>query len=159
MPKKKISDVQLEQLAGLSDRLREIRRILGITQAQMAERLGVSNSFQSEVEKGKTKPGYDFIYSIHDALNINLHYLLMGTGDIFCSGTGEYVEIEVPGEQIENIGQVLWYAKRSRMANHSILGLASKFFIDSKEYISKEIGEKEMNKIKIKGTNGDEEKE
>ncbi len=140
MPKKKMTDVQLSQLSRLSDRLREIRRILGITQAEMAERLGVSNSFQSEVEKGKTKPGYDYIYSIHDNLNINLHYLLKGTGDIFCTGTGEYVELEVPGRQIDNIGQVLWYTKRSQLANHSILGLASQYFIDNMESISKQLG-------------------
>ncbi len=125
---------------GLSERLRAIRFSLRLTQAEMADQLGVSNSFLSEIEKGKTKPGYEFLFNIYDIFDVSLNYLLKGKGDMFCgSGTGEYVEIEKPDGQIDNINQILWYTKRSRLVKHSFIGMASRFILENIDIIRKEL--------------------
>jgi transcriptional regulator with XRE-family HTH domain len=41
--------------------LRELRRQVGLTQEALAERLGVTNQYVSDVERGKSTPSYGYL--------------------------------------------------------------------------------------------------
>ena len=53
-------------------RLRAIREAAGLTQAQLAERLGVSVPRVSDLERGRREPGWRVLLSIADALAVPL---------------------------------------------------------------------------------------
>ena len=70
---------------GFALRLRAIRRALQLKQIDFANQLNVSGPALSEIENGKYKPGYDFLYNLVKEFNVNLYYLLFGEGEMFRS--------------------------------------------------------------------------
>lgn len=57
-------------------RLREIRISLGLTQSELARRMGVSQPRIAEMEKGEYSPTLSTLQKIANALKINPHELL-----------------------------------------------------------------------------------
>ena len=62
--------------AAIGDRLREVRRSRGLSLRALAETLGVSPSFISQVENGRTRPSVSTLYAIVNELGISLDELL-----------------------------------------------------------------------------------
>lgn len=58
--------------------LRELRSEQGLTQAQVAERLNVSNRSVSRWENGATMPDFDLLMQLSDCYNIEVGELLDG---------------------------------------------------------------------------------
>ena len=58
--------------------LRELRSEQGLTQAQVAERLNVSNRSVSRWENGTTMPDFDLLMQLSDCYNIEVGELLDG---------------------------------------------------------------------------------
>lgn len=59
-------------------RLREERERLGLSQPALGEIGGVTKLTQLNYEKGKGVPDAAYLYTIHKALGINIHYILTG---------------------------------------------------------------------------------
>lgn len=59
-------------------RLREERERLGLSQPALGEIGGVTKLTQLNYEKGKGMPDAAYLYTIHKALGINIHYILTG---------------------------------------------------------------------------------
>ena len=51
--------------------IRELREQLGISQKELAERCGITQSFMCDIEQGRTKPSIDVAAKIADALMLN----------------------------------------------------------------------------------------
>ena len=62
-------------VAEFKDRLKEIRKKRGLTQAKLAEMLGRSVSDISAMERGKYKPNYDVGKTVAAALSVSFDYL------------------------------------------------------------------------------------
>lgn len=62
--------------------LKEFRNLIGISQKQLASKLGISQGYISEVEKGLKSPTVRMLYKIANALEICPHMLLSST--IYC---------------------------------------------------------------------------
>lgn len=56
----------------LSARLKELRKLAGLTQAQLAEKAGVSAKAIAQFEQGDRLPAWDSITKIADALGVSL---------------------------------------------------------------------------------------
>lgn len=67
---------------GLSDRLREVRKIFSLGQQAFAQKIGSSQSTVSAFEKGDRKPDVDMIIHICDIFNVNINWLLLGVGSM-----------------------------------------------------------------------------
>ena len=52
-------------------KIRELREQLGISQKELAERCGITQSFMCDIEQGRTKPSIDVAAKIADALMLN----------------------------------------------------------------------------------------
>jgi transcriptional regulator with XRE-family HTH domain len=74
----------------ISDRIRLIRNTLQMRQKDFADKVGISISSLSEMEKGKYKPNLDFITKLSSEFNVNLYYLIFGRGDMFTDPTREF---------------------------------------------------------------------
>jgi transcriptional regulator with XRE-family HTH domain len=67
-----------ETLDGIGDRLREERVKAGISQRELARRLGLSASMISQLESGLSKPSVGTLYSIVTELNLSLDRVIRG---------------------------------------------------------------------------------
>lgn len=83
--------VELDQtLDGIGDRLREERVRAGISQRELARRLGLSASMISQLESGMSKPSVGTLYAIVTELNLSLDRIIRG--EDFARETPEAVE-------------------------------------------------------------------
>lgn len=81
-----------EQLDGIGERLRIERTKAGISQRELARRLGLSASLISQLESGLSKPSVGTLYAIVTELDLSLDKLLRGddhTGHEESSAEGE----------------------------------------------------------------------
>lgn len=62
----------------LGTRVRQTRKAQGMTQSQLADALGTSQSAVSQIEAGDRNPTYDMIRRLADQLNVSPGYLMGG---------------------------------------------------------------------------------
>jgi transcriptional regulator with XRE-family HTH domain len=111
------SDISIE----FGKRLREVRRILKISQRDFAIILDIAGSYLSEIESGKTRPGFDFFYKISKYFKINPVYLLHGEGTVFVEEKSSlYKDIDF-GPLDQDVQKLIWYLERSPMVCFAIL--------------------------------------
>jgi len=67
-----------EALDAIGDRLREERVRAGISQRELARRLGLSPSLISQLESGQSKPSVGTLYSIVTELGVSLDQVIRG---------------------------------------------------------------------------------
>lgn len=67
-----------DKLDGIGDRLREERASAGISQRELARRLGLSASLISQLESGQSKPSVGTLYAIVTELNLSLDRVIRG---------------------------------------------------------------------------------
>jgi transcriptional regulator with XRE-family HTH domain len=95
-----------EVLEGIGDRLREERVKAGISQRELARRLGLSASLISQLESGQSRPSVGTLYSIVTELGVSLDQVIRGedfapAGNGVASDNGPTVRSPVahPGER------------------------------------------------------------
>lgn len=67
-----------DELEGIGDRLREERVKAGMSQRELARRLGLSASMISQLESGLSKPSVGTLYAIVTELNLSLDRVIRG---------------------------------------------------------------------------------
>lgn len=67
----------------MKDRLKQLRRMLDLTQRVFAERIGVKQNTIATYEMGRNKPSDPIIHSICKEFNVNEEWLKNGTGKMF----------------------------------------------------------------------------
>jgi transcriptional regulator with XRE-family HTH domain len=68
-----------EGLDGIGDRLREERARAGLSQRELARRLGLSPSLISQLESGQSRPSVGTLYSIVTELGVTLDQVIRGS--------------------------------------------------------------------------------
>ena len=63
----------------LSERVKALRRESKLSQAELAEQIGVSQQCISEWERGKTEPTLTFIVKLSDIFNVSADYIVCRT--------------------------------------------------------------------------------
>ncbi|MDQ1351406.1 MAG: Helix-turn-helix protein, partial [Acidobacteriota bacterium] len=130
------------ELIAFGKRLREIRKTLDSQQKDFAEELEISGSFLSEVEKGKAKPGYDFLKNLIVKFDINPMYLFKGESPMF---TRDIQEPEPTGLRIEITDnkdifeEMFWYFKHVPAIKYSIFEYFKNYLFEHKEMINYEL--------------------
>lgn len=69
-----------QQLREIGLRLREQRKELHLTQAKMAEKIGMSTNYYGQIERGKKGLSIEKLTLCHNELAIDLNYLITGEG-------------------------------------------------------------------------------
>lgn len=59
----------------LGEKIRQLRKANGLTQEQLAEKVGIDNKHLSRIEKGRHMPTYRIIKKLADVLNIDIETL------------------------------------------------------------------------------------
>ncbi|GAW91066.1 helix-turn-helix domain-containing protein [Calderihabitans maritimus] len=89
----------------LGSKIRDFRKERGLTLAQLGEKINVSASYISSIERDLKKPTIPMLKKISDALNIPITYLLIETADIV---TGEKLKLVREGRNltIEELAEI-----------------------------------------------------
>ncbi|MCX6584783.1 MAG: helix-turn-helix transcriptional regulator [Candidatus Aminicenantes bacterium] len=130
------------ELIAFGQRLKDTRKNLDIQQKDFAEKLRMSGSFLSEVEKGKAKPGYDFIKNLIVIFDMNPLYLFTGEGPAFTreikepESTGLRIEIT---ENKEIFEEMFRYFTDVPAVKYAVLEFFKKYLFDHKEMIEFEL--------------------
>ena len=66
----------------LGKRVRSQRKLLGMTQEELAEHAGISSSFMGHIERGTRKMSIDTLVRIADALELSCDTLLQDSLDM-----------------------------------------------------------------------------
>lgn len=67
----------------MKERIKTLRKILGLTQKEFGEKIGVSNFTISDIEKGKRILTERNMNLICERFNVNKEWLKKGSGDMF----------------------------------------------------------------------------
>ncbi|MBR2984640.1 MAG: helix-turn-helix transcriptional regulator [Clostridia bacterium] len=62
-----------------SERVKALRRESKLSQAELADQIGVSQQCISEWERGKTEPTLTFIVKLSDIFNVSADYIVCRT--------------------------------------------------------------------------------
>jgi transcriptional regulator with XRE-family HTH domain len=125
----------------IGKRLIELRKVLGIQQNEMAEKVGMHSSYLCDLENGnKNNPGIGQLYRIAKKYGVSLDYLVMGEGDMFLPGKeGEEKRIDEFIPSFEGLDDLIWLLKNSNFFKNLMLSQASKLYFDNEKFIKKEI--------------------
>jgi transcriptional regulator with XRE-family HTH domain len=139
-----------EYLIEFGKRVKMIRKELQIYQKDFSKKINISGSFLSEIEAGKSKPGYDFLFNISKICKVSLAYVLHGVGEMFTDiDYGTLVTSKEPEhDHIDTLEELLWYLERSPLLKHKVMGYAAKFIYDNETAIKKEIEKDQTKKEK-----------
>lgn len=83
----------------IKNRFREIRRTLGISNAQMSIRIGMYPSLWSQYEQGTKTPRFDTLQAL-SSLDISLNWLMTGEGSMFRKSGDRLTPDSAPFEQL-----------------------------------------------------------
>lgn len=80
-----INTFLLQMRLEIGKRLRLIRERMGITQAEVGEKLGIQSQHVSKYERGETVPTWENLIKLIDLYDVNINWLLTGKGSMFLS--------------------------------------------------------------------------
>lgn len=67
----------------MNERIKDLRKLVGLSQEAFGEKIGVGKTSISKIEKGENNPSEQTIKSICREFNVNYAYLKEGLGDMF----------------------------------------------------------------------------
>ena len=67
----------------VNERIKEVRRILGMTQKQFAERIAVSVSYLSDMERGDTNVNDRVVRLVSMEFGVSEHWIRTGEGSMY----------------------------------------------------------------------------
>jgi transcriptional regulator with XRE-family HTH domain len=102
-----------ESLIGFGQRVKDVRDFLDISQKDFAEKPGAANSFISDIETEKTKPGYDILVKMAHTFNISPNFILPGKGKMFLDEQEDLPGDLDLGEDTQMVIDLLKYFKKS----------------------------------------------
>lgn len=134
---KKLNPIQV------GGRLKLIRKALGLSQKEFAAGLDISASYLSEIESGKTKPGFNFTVLIYEKYNINPAWFLVEEEEMFLveddqKGSANPGQFDFGG-QTEEVMEMLKYMSQSPFVQSTVLSHFMKFLYENEDIILKDI--------------------
>lgn len=130
----------------LGERLRGIRERLNLKQKDFAKELGVSAPTLSDLESGKSKPGFDVLINLSEKFKVNIYYVLFGKGEMFENPVLEFLlnmREKDMAAKAEDIRIFLEHFGKSRRLQYHILNQYEDKMMDDGKKILQEIAAKE----------------
>ena len=67
----------------VSERVKQLRKTLKLTQADFGRKLGISKDVVANMEYARVKPRFVLLEHICSVFNVNMEWILEGTGEMF----------------------------------------------------------------------------
>lgn len=76
---------ELKSIVG--ERIKLLRKALDCNQKEMCELLDLSQSNLAKIENGMLFPGFELMNKLHEKFNLNIDWLITGTGEMFLNNS------------------------------------------------------------------------
>lgn len=96
----------LEEIIGRN--IAKYREAAGVTQAAMAEKIGISTAFVSRVERGQKKMKVETLYATAKVLNVSVDALLSADGPTAQLSNINQLLTGQSDEHLEGIERMIW---------------------------------------------------
>jgi len=130
-------------LIDFGQRLRDTRDFLGLSQKDFSEKLGTSNSFISDIEQEKTKPGYKILMKMAHVFNISPNFILLGKGKMFLEEQEDLGQLLDFGDDTGAVVDMLRYLRKSPLVKLTIMAYFSRFLLRNEDIIKIDIEREE----------------
>ncbi|MCF2593455.1 helix-turn-helix transcriptional regulator [Bacteroides caecigallinarum] len=90
----------------MKDRIIQIMRSAGLSNAEFADKIGISTSSLSHIFSGRNNPSLDMVKRLHKSFpDISLNWILYGEGDMYAGGASSTEDYEngTEGKSDENL--------------------------------------------------------
>lgn len=109
-------------------------------QKDFAKELGFSIAHISEIENGKSVPGYDVLISLAEKFNVNIYYVLFNEGDMFSDPLTSFFSRSSHNTlSTEQSKEFLHYFEKSPFVQVSLYAYLKKFVLENTDLINKEL--------------------
>ncbi len=108
----------------IGKRLKEARKSIGRTLKQMSQISGLSISTIHGMEMGNNKPNIKYLYLLSEEFNINLNWIVTGTGSMLAPGFDLTWKF---GEDSKRILELIYMLEHCDILRYEILGRYSEF--------------------------------
>lgn len=132
------------KLIDFGDRVKEVRKKLYLRQNEFAVNIGISGSFLSEIEAGKTRAGFDFFYNITEKYLVNPTYLLHGKGEMFLNP--DYKPSVDYGPDSDIIQHMLENFRKLPVVRFAVLGFYKNYLYDKHDMLKQELEKQKESK-------------
>lgn len=133
------NDIQIHK-DSIGQRLKLIRTALDLSQRDFARSLDISSSSICNIESGKGLPRHDIIYNLAAKYNVNIYFLLHGSGEMFIS---DLLKQRIESGEFEPytdfLKEFLKYARASSVVKYEMMNYFWKYFLENEGLIEKEI--------------------
>ncbi len=127
-----------EELTEFGQRIKKIRKHLRISQKELAGHLNISNTYLSEIEAGKFKPGFEFFMNMVTKFDVNAKYLFTGEGNFFIDTEDtEKDSKRYRGESSEFIEEMLKDFEQIPMVKFAVLEFYQSYKLTKKDLLEK----------------------
>lgn len=134
----------MRQAKEIGFRIRKIRKVLRLKQKEFAAVLNMSDTYLSDIENGKQKPGFEIPGILAKEYNVNLNYMFFGKGKMFSDPILRISErIEDFAVNLDDVRRFIYYFERSPSFQYYIFNEFRVLLKTKKEIISRELEEYE----------------
>lgn len=133
-------------LEKFGERLKTLRTRLDLTQRSMGDKIDMAASYISDVEGGKTNPGFELLYKMSYQFKVNPLYLFFGEEPYFVKEKPDQPEFNIgDGETGQKLREILWLSERSEIFRYSLLEFVFRYKRTHKKLIAEDIADFEAN--------------
>lgn len=107
----------------IGERIRQIRRQIGLSQAEFGKRIGVSDPAISMAERGITNASDQTILSICREFGVNETWLRTGEGEMRVKSTGDAIQeiVRSHGLTPEDYALISWFADQPDTVRQTVI--------------------------------------
>lgn len=135
----------------MKERVKELRKELGLSGEKFGEKLGVKRSAISDIETGRNNLTDQMLKAICREFNVNEEWLRSGTGAMFVEDSDSIIDKILSEMPLDDLSQTILRAyiemdvRKREVFNSSIKELAAALMADSKEKAVNGINEAILN--------------
>lgn len=129
----------------LGDRIKKIRKSLGLNLADFSAKVGSSATAFSEIENDKYKPGFEIMLRLATVYKANLYYLYLGKGEMFLDTGSDLTSKLTMGDQdlTKYDLEFIKYFTKSEIFRLRILAAFKQLLLEDRELFDREIEERD----------------
>lgn len=123
-------------------RLRLFRKSRKITIHDLSDRIGISKSTISEVERGHAKPPVNLLLAMFNLYGLNVNWVLTGEGKMILKKDAASLsrrKATSTGVMDDEYNQLLYYLENAPVVKYAVLGFFREYFHKNKDIIEENI--------------------
>ena len=128
--------VKTEEIAAIGGRIKQVRTHLRIQQKEMAQKIGITNSHLSDIEKGKSSLSIEVVFKITKIYNMSLEFLFLGRGEMFYHSDRQKSQDKFTFDNsVTSREKLIWMLNESDYFSILVQGAASKIMFEQHDFI------------------------